>query len=189
MEIQSAQKSHAQSIARLIMQAMNYDCCLYFAGPGNTLDDFERVLTGLVLSDNSQYSYKNTLVAVDEDGEVCGVCVSYDGGQLHSLREAFVKAMKDNFGRDFSDIPDETGPGELYIDSIAVSEKCRGKGIATKLLNAVIDRARGMGLPAVGLLVDKNNPKAEKLYVRVGFEYANDNTWGGHPMKHLQYVF
>lgn len=188
MEIQFAQKFQARSIARLIMQAMNYECCQYFAGPDYTLDDFERVLTDLVLSDNSQYSYNNTVVAVDEDGDVCGVCVSYDGGQLHSLREAFVKAMKDNFGRDFSDIPDETEAGELYIDSIAVSEKCRGKGIATKLLHAVIEKARNMGLPAVGLLVDKGNPKAERLYARVGFQYVNDNTWGGHPMKHLQYV-
>ena len=38
-----------------------------------------------------------------------------------------------------------------------------------------------------GLLVDKGNPKAEKLYIRVGFEYSNDATWGGHPMKHLVY--
>lgn len=145
-------------------------------------------MTELVLSENSQYSYKNTIVAIDDDGGLCGMCVSYDGGQLHSLRKAFIKAMKDNFGRDFSDIADETGPGELYIDSIAVPENCRGKGVATVLLNAVVNKARSMGLPAVGLLVDKNNPKAEKLYGRVGFRFVNDDTWGGHPMKHLQYV-
>ena len=66
-------------------------------------------------------------------------------------------------------------------------EDCRGRGIATLLLKAAIDKARRMGLPAVGLLVDKGNPKAEKLYTRVGFKYVGDNTWGGHPMKHLQY--
>ena len=54
MEIQAAQKHQSLSIARLIMQAMNYDCCRYFAGPDHTLDDFERVMTELVLSDNSQ---------------------------------------------------------------------------------------------------------------------------------------
>ena len=43
-----------------------------------------------------------------------------------------------------------------------------------------------MGLPAVGLLVDKGNPLAEKLYARVGFGYVDDNEWGGHPMRHLQ---
>ena len=82
---------------------------------------------------------------------------------------------------------DGTGPGELYIDSIAVFEGCRGKGVATALLNAAIDKAKKMDIPAVGLLVDKGNPKAEKLYGRIGFKYVGENTWGGHPMKHLQY--
>ena len=44
-----------------------------------------------------------------------------------------------------------------------------------------------LGLPAVGLLCDKGNPKAERLYTKVGFQYVNDTTWGGHAMKHLQY--
>ena len=132
------------------MQAMNYDCCRYFAGPDHTLDDFERVMT--------------------------------------SLRKAFVDAAKENFGRDFSGMPDETSAGELYIDSLAVTECCRGKGIATSLLKAVVEKAKAMGLPAVGLLVDKGNPKAETLYERIGFKYVGDNDWGGHPMKHMQYT-
>ena len=88
MEIQLAKDSQARSIARLIMQAMNYDCCRYFAGPDHTLDDFERMMTSLVQSEKSQYSYLNAIVAVDEDGgEPCGVCISYDGARLHELRE------------------------------------------------------------------------------------------------------
>lgn len=188
MEIQNAEKFQALSIARLIMQAMNYDCCRYFAGPDHTLDDFERVMTKLVLADDSQYSYLNTIVAIDTDGGVCGCCVSYDGGRLHELRRAFVEAAKAEFGRDFSGMDDETQAGELYIDSIAVPESHRGRGIATALLNAAIDKAKAMGLPAVGLLVDKGNPKAEKLYTRIGFKYVGDSSWGGHEMKHLQYA-
>ena len=145
MEIQTAQDFQALSIARLIMQAMNYDCCRYFTGPDHSLDDFERVMTSLVLSENSQYSYRNTLVAIDEDGRLCGICVSYDGGKLHER-------------------------------------------IATQLLNATVEKAKTLGLPAVGLLVDTGNPKAEKLYERVGFRYVGDNSWGGHTMKHLQYA-
>ena len=30
----------------------------------------------------------------------------------------------------------------------------------------------------VGLLVDKGNPKAERLYTSLGFIYRNDTTWG-----------
>ena len=91
------------------------------------------------------------------------------------------------FGLDYSGMPDETQEGEFYIDSLAVSRNFRGKGFATELLKAAIERAKELRLPAVGLLVDKGNPKAEALYTRLGFEYVNDATWGGHPMKHLQY--
>ena len=48
------------------------------------------------------------------------------------------------------------------------------------------ERASRLGLPCVGLLVDKNNPVGEALYTLVGFRYKNDNQWGGHPMKHLE---
>ena len=81
---------------------------------------------------------------------------------------------------------DETQEGELYLDSLAVDSNHRRKGIATMLLNAATERARRLGIPAVGLLVDKGNPNAERLYTAIGFRYVNDTEWGGHPMRHLQ---
>ena len=187
MIIKRACKEQANVIARLIMQAMNYDCCRYYAGPEHTLDDFER-MTGLVEKEHSQYSYANTHVALSDDGEVMGICVTYDGAQLHSLRRAFIQAAKESFGLDYSNIDDETGPGELYLDSLAVDERYRGRGIATELLRVAADKAAAMGLPAVGLLVDKGNPLAERLYIKAGFRYINDASWGGHAMKHLQHI-
>ena len=169
------------------MAAMTDECCLYYAGEKHTIDDFHRMMTELVEMEDSQYSYRNTLLATSEDGRVMGACVSYDGAKLHELRRRFIDAAKSHFDRDFSNMDDETQAGELYIDSLAVFPEFRGHGIATELLKASIDKARNMGLPMAGLLVDKGNPKAEKLYTRVGFEYSNDATWGGHPMKHLVY--
>ena len=48
------------------------------------------------------------------------------------------------------------------------------------------ERADSLGLPCVGLLVDKDNSIGDALYASVGFRYKNDNQWGGHPMKHLE---
>ena len=48
------------------------------------------------------------------------------------------------------------------------------------------ERASRLGLPCVGLLVDKDNSIGDALYASVGFQYVNDNQWGGHPMKHLE---
>jgi len=36
------------------------------------------------------------------------------------------------------------------------------------------------------LLVYTGNPAAERLYRRVGIDVVGANTWGGHPMKHMQ---
>ena len=119
---------------------MTDDCCLYFCGEGYGLEDFRKMMTMLVEREDSQYSYQNTLVAMDAE-QVVGISVSYDGGCLHEL--------------------------------------------ARKLLLATKERANRQDLPCVGLLVDKDNPVGEALYTSVGFQYVNDNQWGGHPMKHL----
>ena len=169
IKIEKATPDLASHIASFIMEAMNAECCQNFAGPKHTLIDFHRMMTRLVEMEDSQYSYRNTLAAFTSNGILVGACVGYDGADLHRLRRRFCEE------------------GEFYIDSLAVSRNFRGKGFATELLKAAIERAKELRLPAVGLLVDKGNPKAEALYTRLGFEYVNDATWGGHPMKHLQY--
>ena len=184
IEIKFAQKEQSAEIARLIMMAMTDDCCLHFCGVGHGLNDFRRMMTSLVEREDSQYSYRNTLVAMDDD-KVVGIAVSYDGGRLHELRQAFIQAAKEQIGKDHSGMDDETQAGELYLDSLAILSEYRRQGIAQRLLRATKGRADQMGLPCVGLLVDKGNPAGEALYTSVGFRYVNDSQWGGHPMKHL----
>lgn len=147
------------------------------------------MMTTLVRRDDSQYSYRNAMVALDDnttDGHpvVAGVIVGYDGADLHRLRETFLQAAKEFLGQDFRGMDDETQAGEYYIDSLAVNESYRHQGLATLLLKKLIDQ-KGQRQP-VGLLVDKGNPGAERLYRSLGFEYVNDTTWGGHEMRHLQ---
>lgn len=187
MKILTAERQQAPEIASLIMTAMTDECCLYFAGSDHSLDDFRRMMTRLAERDDSQYSYRNTLIAIDDEGNITGAIVAYDGARLHELREAFVSSAKECFGRDFSQMDDETQEGEIYIDSLAVFPAYRSRGIATALLRALISKAEEEGHHAVGLLVDKGNPSAERLYRSVGFRYAGDSSWGGHPMKHLVY--
>ncbi len=186
IEIGEATREQAAEIAQMIMMAMTGECCLYFCGEGYTLDDFHLMMTMLVEREDSQYSYKNTLVAT-AGRHIVGISVSYDGGKLHELRRVFIESARKYIGRDHSDIADETQGGELYLDSLAVLPDYRRQGIARRLLTATKERADRMGLPCVGLLVDKNNPVGEALYDSVGFRYVNDSQWGGHPMKHLQW--
>ena len=183
ISIRQARPDEASRIADLIIMAMTEECCLHFCGPDHDIDDFRRVMTSLVARTDTQYSYLNTLVAAIEDN-IVGICVSYDGGMLHSLRQPFIEAAKQEWGMDHSGISDETQAGELYLDSLAVDPAYRGRGIASLLLRATIDKSRALGLPATGLLVDVGNPKAEALYNKVGFQYAGTNSWGGHGMRH-----
>lgn len=184
IEIRKATREQAAEITHLIMNAMTDDCCLYFCGNGYGLEDFRMMMTSLVEREDSQYSHKNTLVAMDDE-KVVGIAVSYDGGKLHELRQAFIQAAREQIGKDHSAMDDETQAGELYLDSLAVLPEYRRKGIAQRLLLATKEKADAMGLPCVGLLVDEGNPAGEALYASAGFRYANCSQWGGHPMKHL----
>lgn len=58
---------------------------------------------------------------------------------------------------------------EVKIDSIVVHPAMRGKGIGTRLLEAVFDFARAGGFRAVRLEVVDTNPGARRLYERMGF--------------------
>lgn len=185
MKIREATLRDVPQIADLVMIAMTDECCLNLSGEGKTLDDFRRMMLRLVAEDHSQYSWRNALMAVDEDDNVLGAVVSYDGGQLYALREAFIRAAREMLNIDHSGMPDETQPGEWYIDSLAVYPQYRRQGIAHALLDAASERARKAGLPAA-LLVDEGNPRAERLYSSVGFMYVDDAVWGGHAMRHLR---
>jgi DNA-3-methyladenine glycosylase I len=80
---------------------------------------------------------------------------------------------------------DETQPGELYLDSLAVLPDYRRLGIARKLVMTTKRKAEKIHLPCVGLLVDKDNLVGEAFYTSVGFQYEGDSQWGGHEMRHL----
>lgn len=180
-----ALRSDAGRIATLMMEAMNHDCCRWFAGPGHTLEEFHALLVSLIERPDTQYSMQNAITRRSPEGDIIGVAVSYPGSELRRLRQPFLDGLRERFGRDIT-IADETEAGELYLDTLAVEEDYRGQGIATDLLRATIEKGREMGLPT-GLLVDEGNPRAERLYERVGFRHVGDNSWGGHAMRHLLY--
>ena len=187
MKIAKAKPSQANVIAKMIMEAMNYDCCRYFTGENHTLDEFEEMMTYLVGRKDTQYSYENTLVALSDNGDVIGICVSYDGADLLRLRKPFEEEALRRFDRDFSTMQPESAAGEMYFDTLCVDGNYRHQGIASSLIIASIGKAITLGHEAVGLLVDMGNPNAERLYVQTGFEWVNDTSWGGHEMRHLQY--
>ena len=80
----------------------------------------------------------------------------------------------------------ETEAGEYYLDSIGVDPSMRSHGIGSRLFKAAIDRAAKEGFTRAGLIVDVDKPKAEALYIRLGFKTVGMKDFFGHPMKHMQ---
>jgi len=60
-------------------------------------------------------------------------------------------------------------PMELVMDGISVHSLGRGKGIGTKLLTEIKELGKNEGYRQIRLDVIDINPKAKKLYERVGF--------------------
>ena len=119
------------------------------------------------------------------DGVPAGVIVGYDGALLYQLREPLLQLVREKLGRDL-DIEDETAAGEFYIDSFAVLPQYRGCGVGRELLVAACSRAFAAGHKKVGLIVDFNNSRAEKLYASLGFKRIEPTTFLGCKMWHMQ---
>jgi ribosomal protein S18 acetylase RimI-like enzyme len=72
-------------------------------------------------------------------------------------------------------------PGYGFVDertpelAIAVVPNARGKGVGSKLLDALLSRAREAGYPTISLSVDRANEGAIELYRRHGFERVGED--------------
>lgn len=58
----------------------------------------------------------------------------------------------------------------LYVAHVGVTPTLQGKGIGTRLLRYAEDEARAQGIPHLSLDVSVQNPGAQRLYERLGFQ-------------------
>lgn len=185
MQIRSAQKEDYKSVALLIIQAMD-DLAMKFT-KSSEVEKAVPVFEYFFQQEGNQYSFENTLV-FEENGEIIGSITGYDGNKLKELRTPFLEYVLEKFG--FEQIPeDETESGEFYLDTISVSRIHQGKGIGRKLIEAMIQHAKEKGFDKVGLLVDRENPDAKRLYEKIGFKFVKIKILMGGSYEHLVYEF
>lgn len=185
MKIIPAEKKHAGLIANVIVTAVGREHCEEMAIDGRGAAGIEALFREMAERDDTQYSYRNALIATTDCGTPMGAIVAYDGGRLEELRRPFLVRLQEEIGIDPSDVPDETEPGEYYLDSLAVLPEYRGQGVASRLIAAAAERGHTIGLKP-GLLVAKDNPRARKLYEHIGFRKVGDRPFMGIVMDHLQ---
>ncbi len=184
MLIRKAKPEESDIIAQYLLLAMG-DIAYKFIGE-NSKEKAANWLSGLISKTGNQYSFENCFVA-DEEGEIVAVALVYDGGNLQKLRKPVAQSLKLMFGRSF-DLEDETEPGEFYIDCVAVNPARQGEGIGSKMFQFLIDEYVYKQGKTLGLLVDKQNPGAKKLYLKLGFQFIKDKMFAGKQMEHLQFA-
>lgn len=187
-KIMPASAADAAFIADTVMGALGPEICENMAGSPERLPLVKEVFTALGAMETSQYSYRNTLIAYDEEGTRAGAVISYDGALLHPLRQAFIDKANEILGwnlsqKDFTS--DETSPDEYYLDSLMVAPGFRRRGLGAMLIAAAGKKAREIDKP-LGLLVDYDNPRARRLYETLGFCKIDDRMFAGVTMEHMQ---
>lgn len=172
----------AEIIAQTVAMAIGDETALQnYCG-----DDYLAVLTDVTRRGATQYSWQYALVA-EVEGVAAGAIVGYDGARLGELREGTFAVLRERIGR-VPTIADETEAGEYYLDSVGVLPEFRGLGVGGALIEAFCKKAFAEGHERVGLIVDCDNPKAERLYSSLGFEPIGTRIFFGHHMWHLQRV-
>ena len=178
LNIRNAAESDAPLIAKVVAMAIGEEGTRHYCG-----DDHQSVLEEIARLENSQYSYRNAIIA-EVNGIPAGAAVAYDGADLYALRDVTLKHIFNRTGKSHN-IEDETDASEVYLDSIAVLPEYRGLGIGKRLLQTLKAKTLNEYGKNLGLLVDFENPNAERLYKSVGFERMNVKDFLGHKMWHL----
>lgn len=182
MFIRRARLEDSESIARYAFMAME-GVVYQFIGE-NSQEQGLLFLDSLIREKGNQYSYGNCWV-VESGSEVVAAAIVYDGARLLELKEPVIRRVETMFDR-LINPEDETQAGEYYIDCVGVDPNQRGKGVGSKIFHFLIDEYVQQRRQTLGLLVDKDNPGAKKLYLKLGFEVVGDKTLTGKSMEHLQ---
>jgi ribosomal protein S18 acetylase RimI-like enzyme len=77
-------------------------------------------------------------------------------------------------GRDAGCLWVESSPDSIYLADFQVLPELQGRGIGTSVLRALIAEATARGVP-VELSVLQMNPRARRLYERLGFRVTEES--------------
>ncbi|GGI42441.1 GNAT family N-acetyltransferase [Mammaliicoccus stepanovicii] len=144
------------------------------------------VIEQSIVEGNHRNNYQNIHI-YEEDGEVAGF-INCCPGDIELTLESNWKDINfvDSFKLEGTPLPEkEADDGDLYIESVAVFSKFRGKGIATKLINYVFEFAHLQGFEQVSLNCELDNKGAMKLYEKLGFKPSYTKILSGHDYQYL----
>lgn len=182
MQIRKATLKDAKQIAPLLFQAM--DTILYAFIARKDAVAALNFLEFHLASENNQYSYQNCYV-IEKENKIVAAANLYDGALLLDLRKPIETYIHTHYNPQFSP-EDETQTGEVYLDTIGVDQKIQGQGLGSILLRYLIDEIVIKQNKTLGLLVESDNPKAKKLYQKLGFKAIGTKRLAKKTLDHMQ---
>lgn len=190
MIVREGRIEDAEFLATVVTEAIGRELCIGLAGSEDRLPLVTELFTRLAADPDSQYSYRNSLVATDKDGIHAGGIIAYDGARLHLLRKAFAREANRVLGwnvteEEAENWDDEADADEIYIDSLYVVPEFRKQGVASALLKGIEDRFAMTSKP-LGLLVEPENNRALQTYIHWGFRRVGISNFFRTPMIHMQ---
>lgn len=164
--IRDARKEDVPLVAGCVLASVNlYD----FVNDCSVEKDIALEVCGM---DDTLYSYRHARIA-EVNGRPAGCLVSYDGSIYAAAREKTFGLFK-AAGHEMKDSAVETGPGEYYLDSMAIVPEFRGRGIGHELMKDGLALAVSCGLSRTALIVEKTKPDLQAYYSLLGFMPAGE---------------
>ena len=166
--IRNARPGDAPFLAKCIMAGMHfYD---FETDIPEEVDIYERLIE-CERRDDLLYSFRYTRVA-EMDGIPIGSLLSYPGEIYRELRHKTFRELWPGLAQMDAESEMETGPGEYYLDSLAVLPSSRNRGVGKALLLDGIRNGKDLGYSRIALVADSDMPHLIRLYESIGFVQA-----------------
>ena len=179
--IKQAQKNNITNISTLILDAI-HNIANTLTGE-NEKSKILETLDKYISMDINRLSYKNIWV-YEKENQTVGLILAYNSNDVKKLDAPILEHLKSKniFLNSFDK---ECFENEFYIDTVSVSEKFQGAGIAKELFSFIEKKAKELGFKKVSLLVDFENPKALALYEKIGFKKNTILEVSNHNYHHM----
>ncbi|WP_251519469.1 MULTISPECIES: GNAT family N-acetyltransferase [Staphylococcus] len=118
------------------------------------------------------------------DNKIAGCLIAYSGDQEEALEQAWLDLDLDQDIRQFgTPMPQrEANNDEYYIETVVTFPEYRGQGVATQLMDFIMDHKKG---EKFSLNCDVNNKGALHIYRKLGFESQSEFDLYGLPHYHM----
>lgn len=170
-------RHNTETVADLIIESAPALFSAMFGGRSHA------ILQALIERSHNRFSHRYIWVA-ERDQQIVGIVATIPSETLHIVADyatvlkpwervrlwmlntfILLRVLRHNYP-----------PNTLYVANLAVDVRCRNSGIGTALIQQCIAHARTLGAIALYISVDIDNPNAQRLYERLGFQTVDRRT-------------